>query len=82
MKILDVFSWLPENELSIEEIKNIAVSLHDGNVNSEGYVLGIRIPESAEENVIISANELVSEGKKVCFLIREGKVISVVGYRD
>lgn len=82
MKILDVFSWLSAKELSMEEIENTVIGLQEGNSRYEGYLLERQIPEDANENVTDCANRLVSEGKKVCFLLRAGKTVAVIGYKD
>lgn len=83
VKILDIFSWLSANELSLEKIENIVINCGEGNSGYDGYRLQSQIPERASENVTSSKNELISEGKKVCYLIRirDGEVVAVVGYK-
>lgn len=82
MKILDVFSWLSARELSMEEIENTVIGLREGSSGYEGYLLEGQIPENANENVTDCKNRLAAEGKQVCFLLRDGETVAVIGYRD
>lgn len=80
MTILDIFSWLPAKELSLEEIENIVIDLENG-ISHEGYFIEHQRPADANENIVNTEKELVQEGKKVCFLLKEGQIISAIGYR-
>lgn len=80
MDILDIFSWLPEKEISLKKIKEIALDINDGKSVADGYSLFANIPDNANDNIVCVNNELISEGKKVCFLAREGIVIAAIGY--
>lgn len=80
MTILDIFSWLSEKELGLEEIENIVRDLENGIIH-EGYSVKHQLPSGANENIVNTENELVQEGKKVCFLLKDERIISVIGYR-
>lgn len=40
-----------------------------------------QLPEGVDENIIDGRDELVQEGKLVCFLLKHGHLISMIGYR-
>ena len=81
MKILDVISWLPEKELSIGKIEEIVTSLNNGEHREDGYLLEMNLPKDFGNNVINASEELISEGRKVCYLLKDCSVIAVVGYK-
>lgn len=81
MDILDIFSWLPEKELGLEVIKRLALKLKDEKVNENGFSLALELPSDANENITDVTDELISEGKKVCYLLRQGIIIAVIGYK-
>lgn len=81
MKILDVISWLPEKELSIGKIEEIVTSLNNGEHREDGYLLEMNLPKDFSNNVINASEELISEGRKVCYLLKDCGVIAVVGYK-
>lgn len=80
MTILDIFSWLPGKELSLEQIGNIVKDLENG-ITHEGFSVEHKLPADVDENIIDAKDELVQEGKEVCFLLRGGQLISMIGYR-
>ena len=84
MKVSDIFSWVSAKELSIEEIENLVMDLYHGNSRNMDYLLESQMPESADENMLSSANQLILEGKKVWYLIQKQNhnVAAVVGYRE
>lgn len=84
MKVSDIFSWVSAKELSIEEIENLVIDLYHGNSRNMDYLLESQMPESADENMLSSANQLILEGKKVWYLIQKQNhnVAAVVGYRE
>ena len=80
MDILDIFSWLPEKELSLEQIEILIKDLNNG-IMHEGYSVEYELPFDANEYITNSMKELVEEGKNVCFLLRDKQIISAVGYK-
>lgn len=80
MTILDIFSWLPEKELSLEEIENIVRDIENG-ITHDGYSVEHQLPEGVDENIVDGRDELVKEGKQVCFLLKHGNLISMIGYK-
>lgn len=82
MIILDIFSWLPEKELSLQAIESIVLELKDGKKRSDGFELKMEIPTDANENIIEVTKDLIGDGRKVCYLLRAGIVIAVLGYKD
>ena len=81
MTVLDIFSWLPAKEISLEDIKKIVVALYDTKVNIDGYTIEMDMTEVANENVADVTEELLTEGKKVCYLLKEDRLIAAIGYR-
>lgn len=81
MDILDICSWVPANELSLEKIKEIVLSLNGGKSNEEDYSLEMKLPINANENVISCSNDFISEGRRICYLLMNNEVIAVVGYK-
>lgn len=80
MDILDIFFWLPEKELSLEQIEKLVKDLDNG-IQHKGYSVEYELPPGANENITNSVKELIEEGKQVCFLLIEKQIVSVVGYR-
>lgn len=81
MIIYDIFSWLQEKELSLDTIEDITCKLYAGTFETEEYKLEMELPIGVNNNIIEATNELLEEDKKVCYLLRSGIVIAVVGYR-
>lgn len=81
MDILGICSWVPANELSLEEIEEIVLSLNSGKPNEEGYSLDMKLPINANENIINCSNHFISEGRRICYLLINNEVIAVVGYK-
>ena len=81
MTVLDVFSWLPAKEISIEELEQIFIKHLNGTYEGEYKVL-LEIPDNADKNILSSSAELIGEGKAVAYILRDGNVIAVVGYNN
>ena len=64
MKVLDIFSWLPAKEISLEQLERI-------------FTLN-----NVSEDILTCKNELLKEGKKATFILKEEKVIAVIGYQE
>ena len=81
MKVLDVFSWLPAKEISIEELEQIFIRYLNGTYDGEYKVL-LEMPDNADKNILNSRARLIEEGKNVACILKDGKVIVVVGYKE
>ena len=81
MTVLDVFSWLPAKEISIEELEQIFIKHLNGTYEGEYKVL-LEIPDNADKNILSSSAELMGEGKAVACILKDGNAIAVVGYRE
>ena len=81
MTVLDVFSWLPAKEISIEELEQIFIKHLNGTYEGEYKVL-LEIPDNADKNILSSSAELIGEGKAVAYILEDGNVIAVVGYNN
>ena len=81
MTVLDVFSWLPAKEISIEELEQIFIKHLNGTYEGEYKVL-LEIPDNADKNILSSSAELIGEGKAVACILKDGNVIVVVGYKE
>lgn len=81
MDILDICSWVPANELSLERIEKLVLSLNSGKPDEEGYSLEMKLPINANENVISCSNDFIGEGRRICYLLMNNEVIAVVGYK-
>lgn len=81
MTVLDVFSWLPAKEISIEELEQIFIDHLNGTYEGEYKVL-LEIPDDADKNILSSGAELIGEGKAVAYILKDGNVIAVVGYKE
>lgn len=82
MDILDIFSWVREKELNISEIERIILNYYDGKTDEVGFRVESELPNQANENIIDATNELISEGKRVCYLLRDNEIIAVIGYKE
>ena len=80
MDILDIFSWLPEREMSLEKIEEIVKDFYIG-VSHEGYSVEYELPSQAKANIIDVTEDLIQEGKQVCFLLKDNQIISAIGYK-
>lgn len=81
MTVLDVFSWLPAKEISIEELEQIFTGHLNGTYEGEYKVL-LEVPDNADKNILNSSARLIKEGKATACILKDGNVIPVVGYRE
>ena len=70
MQILDVFSWLPQKEIDIDELKTIFLKSLEG-IKDDDYEVVFEIHDNVEVNIIEAANELMSDKKSVAYIKRE-----------
>ena len=80
MTVLDVFSWLPAKEISIEELEQIFTGHLSGTYEGEYEVL-LEVPDNADKNILNSSATLIEEGKDVACILKDEKVIAVLGYK-
>ena len=80
MDVLDIFSWLPEKAISLEKIEEIVKDNYVG-VSHEGYYVEYELPPQANTNIMNVAEDLIQEGKKVCFLLKDNQIIAAIGYK-
>jgi len=80
LKVLDVFSWLPAKEISIEELEQIFIGHLNGTYEGE-YKVMLEMPDNADKNILDSRARLIEEGKSVACILKGGKIIAVVGYK-
>ena len=81
MKVLDIFSWLPAKQISLEQLEQIFIDYKSGNFNS-GYIVLSEHPNNVSEDILTCKNDLLKEGKNVAFILKEEKVIAVIGYQE
>ncbi len=62
MKITDIFSWLPAQEISLEELEEIFIEYNNG-VYKEDYKVLLKVPNNAGRNIVDCTKELIEEGK-------------------
>ena len=51
MKITDIFSWLPAQEISLEELEEIFIEYNNG-VYKEDYKVLLKVPNNAGRNIV------------------------------
>ena len=81
MKVLDIFSWLPAEKVSLEEVKSVFMNYKNG-IEIDEYVVLEDLPENVSEYIVECMEGVKHEGKKVATLIKEDKVVALVGYQD
>ena len=81
MKVLDIFSWLPAKEISLEQLGQIFIDYISCIYNSE-YIVSSELPNNVSEDILSCKNELLKEGKNVSFILKEEKVIAVISYQE
>ena len=80
MRVLDVFSYLPAIELSIEQIEDIFLKSCEGEID-DTYTVVHNLPDNVEGNTVECTNDLLREGKQVAYIMRQDSLVSVVGYK-
>ena len=69
MRVLDVFSWLPAKEISIEELEQIFTGHLNGTYEGEYKVL-LEVPDNADKNILNSSETLTEEGKATACILK------------
>ena len=81
MKITDIYSWVPEKVISLEELMSIFNNYKNGVVSIE-YSIREDFPQNASQNIIRGKEQLIKEGKKVAFIMKDCKIVALVGYQE
>lgn len=83
-KVLDIFSYVSKNVIDLTQLENI----FNNGINDIKYVVNDYHVERYEqnskldENIKMTINELVNEGKDIAFIKECEKIIAVIGYRE
>ena len=72
--VLDVFSWLPAKEISIEELEQIFIGHFNRTYEGEYKVL-LEMPDNADKNILNSRETLIGEGKEVACILKTEKLL-------
>lgn len=81
MIVTDIFSWVREHELSLEQAEQIFTEHYFGGCNAE-YSVCMKTPDCASENNLMCERELRGEGKKTAYILKDGIIIAIVAYKD
>lgn len=79
MKVLDIFSWLPAGQISLEQLEQIFRAGKIGNYNGEYHVVFEPV-DIIPDDIMSCRNELAAEGESVAYILKDKDVIAVVGY--
>lgn len=79
MKIIDIISWVPAKEISLEELESIFMNYKNG-ITVEEYAVLTELPQSVPEYIVECRNELIKDGKKIACLMKEDNVVALIGY--
>ena len=83
-KVLDIFSFLPANVISLEQLEKMFLDSlseisNNTKLGNEEIVVTCSSQSRFTENIKECATELKSEGKQVAYIVCNEKVISVIG---
>lgn len=81
MKVMDIFSWLPADEISLEQLEQIFVNYKNGS-SDDTCIVSLEIPSNATENILNCKAELVGERKDVACILRDDNIIAIIGYKE
>lgn len=86
-KVLDIFSFLPANVISLEQLEKMFLDSlseisNNTKLGNEEIVVTCSSQSRFTENIKECATELKSEGKQVAYIVCNEKVISVIGYME
>lgn len=81
MKVLDIFSWLPAQEITLERLKQIFEQYYVG-IYSNEYTVSIVPPLNLRNDMFDCKTELIKEEKKVGYILKDDKPIAIIGYTE
>ena len=65
----------------MKQIKEIFLKFCEG-IENDKYTVVHEIPKNAGSNIIEGKNEQISEGKNVAYILREGVIVALIGYKS
>ncbi len=81
MKVSDIFSWLPAKEMGLEQLKQIFEEYYTGTYKGE-YIVSLEMPCNIENDLLNCRADLMKEGKKVGYILKDNIVIALIGYKE
>ena len=81
LRILDVISWLPEEEASRRELEEVFMNYMEGQSEAKEYKVVFSMPDNVNDNVLDANFYLTEEGRKSAFILRQNQVVAVIGYK-
>jgi hypothetical protein len=72
MKVLNIFSWLPAKEISLEKLEQIFVE----------YNISFEMPSGDEKDILNCRAELIEEENNIGYILKDGHIIAVIGYKE
>lgn len=81
MKVLDIFSWVSEKQLSLVQIEQVFRDYVLG-IHNEKYSVQLETPDTVSGNILECKKSLTEEGKQVAYMLADDTVIAVIGYKE
>lgn len=81
MKVLDIFSWLPAKEMSLEQLEQIFEEYYIGTYKGE-YIISFETPCNIGKDILNCRAELMVEGKKIGYILKDDIIIALIGYSE
>ncbi len=81
MKILDIISWISEEEICLKKLEQTFRDYRNGS-NDNSLIVLTEVPENTNENIVEARNELVKEGKQIVYIFKDETIIAVIGYKE
>lgn len=81
MKVLDIFSWLPAKEMSLEQLEQIFQEYYTGTYKGEYRIL-LETPCNIGKDILNCRAEIMEEGKKTGYILQNDNIIALIGYRE
>ena len=81
MKVLDIFSWLPAQEITLERLKQIFEQYYVV-IYSNEYTVSIVPPFNLRNDMFDCKTEVIKEEKKVGYILKYDNPIAIIGYTE
>jgi hypothetical protein len=81
MQVLNIFSWLLAKEISLEQLEQIFVEYHNG-IYDEEYNISFEMPSDDEKDILNCRAELIEEENSIGYILKDGHIIAVIGYKE